>query len=251
MQRLFTAVAAIVVACNQTRATDPAPRPPESAAVATKAKITSATLGPYEELAVEGDREVLVTFGNPDERRPIVHLHGMCADAREDLEAWGGLAQDFGTILAPVGDVPCPDKPGRTMWPDDAERIDGRIDAALDAVNATGRVSLDKAEVVLVGESMGAARAEALARRYPERYRRLVLVGSPRRPSPENLRGAIAVASLAGEREPQANMREGARVLSSRGIAARFWVLPEATHGQYGPEGERIMREAIAFVATR
>jgi pimeloyl-ACP methyl ester carboxylesterase len=137
------------------------------------------------------------------------------------------------------------------MWPEDVRRIDERITAALDAVNATARVKLEKEDLVIVGESMGAARAELLASRFPERYTRLVLVGSPRRPSPEHLKGAKAVANLAGEKEAQANMREGARVLDGAGTASRFWELPGAVHGHYGPEGERVMREAIAFVATR
>jgi hypothetical protein len=78
-----------------------------------------------------------------------------------------------------------------------------------------------------------------------------VLVGSPQLPSPENLRGAKAVANLAGEKEAQTNMREGARVLAGAGMSSRFFELPGAVHGHYGPEGERVMREAIAFVAAR
>ena len=54
-------------------------------------------------------------------------------------------------------------------------------------------------EIVLIGESMGAARAESLAARAPLRYGRLVLVGSPQIPSPKNLPKVRAVAALAAE----------------------------------------------------
>jgi hypothetical protein len=46
-------------------------------------------------------------------------------------------------------------------------------------------------------------------------------------------------------------MIAGTRALEEAGMATRFWELPGATHGQYGPEGERIMREAVAFVIAR
>ena len=34
-------------------------------------------------------------------------------------------------------------------------------------------------------------------------------------------------------------------------IHARFFVLPDATHGNYGPEGVKVMEDAIGFVLTR
>jgi pimeloyl-ACP methyl ester carboxylesterase len=205
----------------------------------------------HESVDVPGDARVLVVMGSASVHRPIVHLHGMCGDPRSDLDAWGGVSREHGTILALVGDVPCSDKRGRTKWTDDASTIDARITAAIDAVNRTKGTQLDGSEILVVGESMGAARAEMLARESPGRYTRLVLVGSPQTPSPANLRGARAVASLAGEREPQQRMKSGAKLLEEAGTPARFWELTGASHGEYGPEGERIMSEAIEFVAVR
>ncbi|MBX3185435.1 MAG: hypothetical protein KF819_00405 [Labilithrix sp.] len=210
-----------------------------------------AARGAIETVDVPGDERVLVVEGSARVQRPIVHLHGMCADPRSDLDAWGAAAREHGTVIALVGDVPCPDKPGTTKWTDDVEAIDARVVAAVGAVGVARARSLDDAEILVVGSSMGAARAEALAKKNPSRYRRLVLVGSPRTPSPANLEGASAVATLAGEREPQQMMRSGARLLSEAGTPARFWELPGASHGEYGAEGARIMSDAIAFVATR
>jgi pimeloyl-ACP methyl ester carboxylesterase len=182
-----------------------------------------------------------------------VYLHGMCADPREDLEAWGGLAGQYGTVVALAGDTPCgPDKPsGRTSWTSDVEAIDRRIVEALSIVNGSALAPpLDASEVVLIGESMGAARAEALARKFDQRYRRLVLVGSPQVPSAQNLGRARAVATLAGELEGQEKMKQGARVLEQAGLRTQFWELPGATHGRYGPDGERVMSQAVAFVTA-
>lgn len=211
-----------------------------------------AAVGERATVDVPNDKDVLVVIGKPDVKRPIVHLHGMCGSPKSDLDAWGStVAKDHGTIIAVTGDVPCPGQPGLFQWSSDADELDARISAAIDAVNAARSLDLDKNEVLLVGESMGASRAELLATKKPERYPRLVLVGSPQTPSPQNLAGVRAVANLAGEKEGQAAMKNGARALSAAGKASQFWELPGAVHGEYGPEGARIMSEAVAFVATR
>lgn len=211
--------------------------PPRSSAITT--------------VEVPDDRNVYVVDGNPSVHRPIVYLHGMCADPRDDLEAWGGIAKNHGTIIAVVGDVPCPNRPRRTQWTTDPRALDQRVEAAIGAVGRARGTTFDASEIVVIGESMGAARAELLATKFPRRYTRLVLVGSPQSPSPDNLRGVKAVANLAGEKEMQQKMKAGARALDRAGTPTRFWELPGATHGQYGPEGERIMGEAVGFVATR
>jgi pimeloyl-ACP methyl ester carboxylesterase len=197
------------------------------------------------------NRDPFVVDGNPSVRRPIVYLHGMCGDPKDDLEAWGNIAKQHGTIIAVMGDVACPDRPGRLKWSTDAEAIDARVDAAVKSVSSARGLQLEPSEVVIIGESMGAARAELLATKFPAKYTRLVLVGSPQTPSPQNLKGAKAVANLAGEKERQSMMRQGTRALENAGTPTRFWELPEATHGNYGPDGERIMNEALGFVATR
>src|SRR5690349_7276343 len=151
---------------------------------------------------VPGDKAVLVVPGDARIQRPIIHLHGMCAQPRKNLEAWGGVAKDQGTIVALVGDLPCPGREG-TKWSDDAAKIDARIAAAIASVNAARGTTLDPSEVLVVGESMGAARAESLAKENPERYLRLVLVGSPQIVAPANVHRARAIANLAGALEPQ------------------------------------------------
>ena len=113
------------------------------------------------------------------------------------------------------------------------------------------RIRFEPGDMIVIGESMGAARAELLATKFPEKYSRLVLVGSPQTPSARTLKGAKAIATLAGENEQQTQMKAGTRALEGSGTPTRFWELPDATHGNYGPDGERIMNEAITFVASR
>lgn len=209
-------------------------------------------IGSMGNVDVSGDKAVLVVAGNERVKRPIVHLHGMCGAAKDDLDAFGAaVAKEHGTIIAVTGDVPCNDQPGLFQWSQDAEKLDARISAAIDAVNAARSLSLDKSDVVVIGESMGAARAESLAAKKPERYGRLVLVGSPQSPSPQNLGKVKAVANVAAEKEPQGTMKNGAKALAAAGLASQFWELPGATHGEYGPDGGRVMAEAVAFVAAK
>jgi pimeloyl-ACP methyl ester carboxylesterase len=209
---------------------------------------------------VPGDKPVVVVPGPRGVTRPIVHLHGMCEEPHRNLEAWGGVAREHGTIIALVGDVPCAASGGSaastsgapgTKWSDDAKKNDARIEAAIAAVNLARSTSLDAREVLLVGESMGAARAESLARINPQRYSRLVLIGSPRVVAPANVRSARAVANLAGEREPTQNAKQATRALAQAGIASEYFELSGAKHGEYGPDGERIVAEAIRFVTSR
>jgi pimeloyl-ACP methyl ester carboxylesterase len=215
---------------------------PEKAPPPRSAKI--------ETVEVPGDRKLLV-FDGEDTKRPIIYLHGMCSEPRSDLDAWASSVSSHGTVVAVYGDAACPNKPGGYTWTTDAAAIDARIDAAVSAVQASRGRELDVSQLVVIGESMGAARAAALARHAPAKYTRLVLVGSPELPAAKDFRSAHAVALLAGEKEPQEKMRQGEVGLSSAGIHARFWELPDATHGTYGPEGHNRMAEAIAFVTSR
>jgi len=204
--------------------------------------------GTIETVEVPNDRKVLLVVG--EGKRPIVHLHGMCSEPRSDLEAWASSVSEHGSVIGLDADAACPNGKGRT-WTTDPEAIDRRLSDAIAAVNEARGLSLDPSELVLIGESMGAARATALASRFPDKYTRLVLVGSPETPSAKDLGSAKAVALLAGEKEPQEKMRQGTDGLEKAGLKARFWELAEATHGSYGPNGARSMTDAVAFVTSR
>lgn len=205
-----------------------------------------------ESVDVPGDRPVLVVLGadvDGGKGRVIVHLHGRCLDPRSDLDAWSTRVSEHGTVLALAGDVDdCPEAPGMSRWGQDIAALDRRIGAAIEAVAAQKHVAFDAPGAVLVGESMGATRAMQLAHRYAGKYSQLILIGAPDQPVANDLIEVKRIALLAGAREDQSTMRVGESALAAGGIATRFWELPEAAHGEFGPEGADRMGDALRFV---
>jgi predicted esterase len=197
-------------------------------------------------IPVPGDRPTFVLPGPESSRQVLLYLHGRCGDPFAGARSFPEAAAAQGTMLIVLGDDPCPNSP-RRRWSGDMKRNQARIDAALDAVaTALGR-DLDRQSLTAIGYSEGALKAEQLAQLFPERYPRVVLIGSPRAPSPRNLGKTRAVATMVGERDAQQDMRSGTKALEKAGQNVRFWLLPGARHGQYGPEGERVMDEALRW----
>lgn len=252
----FLGVSLVVLATAGCKKPHPAPPMAEEprAVVTTHAadlSLPRPRADTIESVAVPGDRPVLVVLGadvDGGKARVIVHLHGRCLDPRSDLEAWGTSLARRGTVLALSGDVDdCPESPGMDRWGQDIAALDRRIGSAIDAVAAQKHLVLE-ASPVLVGESMGATRATQLAHRYAGKYSQLILIGAPDRPVANDLIDVKRIALLAGEHEDQSTMRVGESALAGAGIRARFWELPEAAHGEFGPEGADRMGEALRFV---
>lgn len=228
-------------------------RGPAGVATIHAAELAVPGRGAVQTVDVENDRAALVVVGEGARReRPIIHLHGMCTEARSDLEAWSATVREYGTIVALEGDLPCgtgttAGLTGRT-WSQDAGALDRRIAAAIAAVRAVRVAELDATEIIVVGESMGATRATALAARAHDKYTRLVLIGAPERLAPERLATTKAIAVLAGENEPHDVPQQNFEALEAAGLKTRFWTLTGADHGEYGPSGAATMGEALAFV---
>lgn len=197
---------------------------------------------------VEGDVPAFALPAEGDSRQVIVYLPGRCGDPFAGLRSFPEAARRFGTMLVVNGDLPCPHRPGRRSWSTSAAKIQARIDAALQAASARLERPLDSSALTLLGYSEGALRAELVSGAFPQRYPRVLLGGEPRAPSPTNFRPSQSVATLAGQLDTQAPMRDGAAAISKAGIPARFWLLPGARHGQYGPEGNRVLGEAFAWL---
>lgn len=189
-----------------------------------------------------------VALGGRGARRVLVYLHGRC-DLPGDAAAFVASATAQGHLVAPEGDEPCPGGKG-TAWSSSVDRVQQRIDEALNAAENTGGLgaSWDRNDVVLIGYSQGADRAENLAAKFPGRYRRVVLLGAPDAPSARALAGTTAVALLAGERDRRDLMMQGEASLRQAGKRVKFWLLPGAEHGDFGPQGNQVMGEALAFV---
>jgi pimeloyl-ACP methyl ester carboxylesterase len=102
-------------------------------------------------------------------------------------------------------------------------------------------------DITVIGYSQGATRAEALARKWPDRYTRLVEMGAPQAPSPNGLSVRAAVM-MAGERDRQDLMKQGARRFQAAKVPATYMMIPEATHGAMGPSPELTMGQALDWL---
>ena len=203
--------------------------------------------GGAEAVAVPGDSPAFVRPGKEGSREVLLYLHGRCGNPFAGARSFPEAAAARGTMVIVLGDDRCPNS-SRRRWSGDMKHNQARIDAALAAVAASLGRDLDRQSLTAIGYSEGALKAEQLARLFPERYPRVLLIGSPRPPSPHNLGKTRAIATLVGERDAQQDMRAGTKALEKAGRNVRFWLLPGARHGQYGPEGERVMGEALDWV---
>jgi pimeloyl-ACP methyl ester carboxylesterase len=198
------------------------------------------------DVPLAGDRPLRLAHAPADLHHAVIYLHGMCGDP-EGADPWIDLATQYATVITVRANIKCPDRPGY-KWPQDPEEIQPRIDAALEHVRALRNGHLDMNEVTLIGYSQGSHRAEKLASAFPGRYRDLVLGGPPTAADPALLRGARAVAVLGGELEDATHMMQGTAALQAAGIRTRFFLLPGAHHGTYGPEGRRVMTDVLMWI---
>jgi predicted esterase len=181
--------------------------------------------------------------GEPRARSPIVFLHGMCGHGLGYAQAFQFSAAKKGTLIAPQGDVKCGSGPW-SKWSADLDGLDARIDSAFRALGWEGPLT----DVVVIGYSQGATRAEALARKWPVRYTRLILMGAPEAASARGLSKLRGALMMAGERDRKDQMRAGLRAFQAAGIPANFQIIPEATHGAMGPVPEKTMGDALDWL---
>jgi pimeloyl-ACP methyl ester carboxylesterase len=194
---------------------------------------------------VPGDRQLLVFHAKASNQRAILYMHGHCGNVHA-VESWSEVLADSGTLIAVLGDRNCGN--GRFKWGKRLDLIQARLSNALTVVKAARGGLLDIEAPILFGYSQGADRAEVLVARYGQRYRRVVLGGASRKPRLSRLGSTEAVAVFGGELEMTGHLRAGAEVLAAAGKSARFFLLPGAKHGQFGPEGKRVMNEVFSWL---
>ena len=200
-----------------------------------------------QDIDIPDDRPAYVLPGDPGDSRVIIYLHGMCGDATA-ADFFREAVRAHGTLIALRGDTPCDN--GRFKWRDDASKIQTRIRAAFQRVNALGGGGLDLERALLFGYSQGAERAERVAALYPKQYPRIVLGGPPTKASPRRLAHTQRVAILGGELETTENMRAGYDALVAAGIASRFFTLDCAYHGYFGANPETQLAEVLTWVSA-
>jgi pimeloyl-ACP methyl ester carboxylesterase len=196
---------------------------------------------------VPDDVPIVVAHGQDGVERALVYLHGACGDIRSP-RAWSDVSAKYVTLVAIRGDRKCDQKSDRMYWSDSIERHQARIEAALGRVAEIRNRRFDPENIVLMGYSQGAQIAEELVRAYPDRYPRVILGGIPVPPSASRLVSVRAVAVLGGERELTTHMRVGMWALDAQHIPARLALFPKAGHGEFGPEGARVMDETFDWI---
>lgn len=202
--------------------------------------------GPVRTEAVrpEGDVPAYIARGARVHRRAMVFLAGMCTHPGGYVMAFQHAAAARGDLVGLQGDVSCIGDGSMRMWSSDLVKLDRRIDAAFVAAGLPA-----PEEVLVIGYSQGAERAERLMERWPKKYTRAILIATPLTPSPTRLRGAAAVMLMAGSFDiSQARLRGAVGPLLKAGIPARYAVIPKAHHGELGDTPEDTMRAAFDFV---
>jgi predicted esterase len=173
--------------------------------------------------------------------RAIVYLHGMCGDPARAAE-WAQVAQRHGTLIALRAENPCPGQVGH-YWRGDATYLDYRIKKAIRSVADALDLPLDETDVVLIGYSQGAQRAEDLAWVFPERYSRLALLSGPAPPRTAHVKRTRALAIARGEREYQRPFRAFVARLAPHHSRLGYFEFPGARHGELGDAAPRVMGE--------
>ena len=184
-----------------------------------------------------------VMRGGPHGPGKMVFIHGMCGHALGYAQSFQWSAAKYGVLIAPQGDVPCAPGSPWAKWSGDTNALDARIVSAFQELGQP--VPLE--DVALIGYSQGASRAEALARKWPKRYTRLILIAGPSKVSPYGL-GVRSALMMAGSLDRQDLMQASARAFAAAGRRARYMALPDARHGSMGSHPEQSMNEALKWL---
>lgn len=194
-----------------------------------------------------GDLPASVVRSSEGAPPTAVFLPGVCSNASAYLHAFPEAARRHGGVVAVEGDRRCgQDEHFRTFsW--DAARVHARIEAAL---TAAGLVEIPREGLTVIGYSQGASLAEQLAQRWPSRYRRIVLIGAPKDPSPRSFSRVGALVTMSCDRDVPGRMKRAAEATSRAGVPAAYFEMPGCTHGHIA-DGERVFDAAFRWMGER
>lgn len=216
--------------------------------VTPTAQRPAATTRPVAPLRIEplNTTDPVPTFvmrGEPHGSGKLVFIHGICGHGLGYAQSFQWSAAKHGVLIAPQGDVPCSPGSPWAKWSLDVATLDVRIVAAF---RALGTPKPDR-EIAVIGYSQGASRAEALARRWPERYTRLILIAGPTKVSPYGL-SVTSALMMAGTLDRQDLMQRSAKAFAAAGRRARYLPLPNGRHGSMGDTPEQTMGAALDWL---
>lgn len=195
-----------------------------------------------ETVPVPGDWPAYVLRGARGARK-MVFLHGTCTNGLGYAQSFQHAAARQGWLVAVQADKPCKNTAFHD-WTNTPEELDARIEAAFRAAGYQGPLE----DLTVIGYSSGAVLSTMLAHKYPRRYAYVILIGGPQKPTEWRLRNTRSTVMMAGSRDRQDLMKDGARDLDAAGIPSKFMILPGAQHGQMGSESERVMGEALDWL---
>jgi pimeloyl-ACP methyl ester carboxylesterase len=228
----------------------PPPTSSEPAATAVTSAPSASAQSPapeavpiqVEAVTLESGRQAFVLRGARGKGRSAF-LHGVCGHGMGYLQSFQFAAAEHGAAVAPHGDLPCGDV--YRSWSQDLAALELQIQQALAASKA------EAGPTTLIGYSLGATRAMALARAHPERYDALVLIAAPTVPTADRLRHLRGAVMMAGSRDRQKHMKGAARAFAKAGVPSEYFALPGAAHGEMGPEAERVMGQVLEWLARQ
>jgi predicted esterase len=240
--RLLLLVALAALGCNESAASAQA-TPPRQASSAGSTPSVQPNDGPVRIEALPGaEPPIFVLRGGPRGPGRIVFLHGMCGHGLGYAQSFQFSAAARGTLIAPQADVSCGGV--WSKWSGDTDKLDARIVETFRTLGHAEPIN----DILLIGMSQGATRAVALAKKWPERYTRLISMAAPTAIQPGELRQLRGAVMMAGERDRQDLMRQSQQALERSAVPVTFVLIPEATHGAMGPTPEKTMEKAFSFL---
>jgi predicted esterase len=181
--------------------------------------------------------------------RPVlVMLHGMCALPQYECPVFSGDAQRTAWLLCPPGPVTC--KGAGAMWTGSPTELSAVIARALTALKQT-HPDVNSDRKALVGYSLGASAALAIASHSGADYRGLLLLNAGLSPDPRAMKraGIARVALVAGDRDmSRQKLRQAAKLLAASDFDARFFSLERTGHFFDASSPERVVA-SLAWLA--
>ncbi len=212
------------------------------------ASATGPTAPAHQKVRVPRDLAAYVLPATGESHKVIIYLHGRCGDPLAGIDAFGEAASARATTISLQADVPCEKNPRQHHWGPNIPILERRIEAAIAAVAEQQGRELEPSGMTVIGYSEGALRAESLGKRYPDKFPRVILIGSPLHPTPEGFHPGQSVATMAGTLDMQGLMRQGTRLLEDAGVRVKYFPLPGARHGEYGPQGNAVLDEVFTWL---
>ena len=181
-----------------------------------------------ERIRVPGDLVASLVRASSGAAPTTVFLPGICSSSLGYLMAFPEAARRQGGVVAIDGDQPCGNLEGYRSFSWDAAKLHARIEAA---AAAAGLTTVPREGLTLVGYSQGAALAEQLVQRFPDRYARVVLIAPPTAPAAARFVDARAVVTMSCSRDVPWKMKEATSRFVKAGIPSTYLEMPGCTHG--------------------